>query len=205
MAALLELLSWNEGLLLRYTTVCSSVTRVGFSLVGYDGGGVGDPLFLEFVVLRKLSCCDNWLSVNVQSLICCCKLSVTPMTLDLRGFSVAPFIPLFKRSKGILDAAQIRSKRTKTRRVVIPWFLISQYALVMMPRKLEMMTSITNMDTMYIYILPSLAKAGDILAPTRLVSFFLKLRDGNGSSVAPLAMYPWLMFLVVSSASRTFL
>ena len=121
MAAFLELLSWNECLLLRYSTVCSSVLRaIGFSLVGYDGGGVGEPSFLEFVLFlwRRCSSCDKWLRVHVKSLICSCKGSVTPMTLDLRAFSVAPFIP-FKRSSGILDAAQIPLKRTKMKVVKI--------------------------------------------------------------------------------------
>ena len=116
LAILLEVLSWNECLLLRYTTVCSSVTRaIGFSFVGYEGGGVGDPLFPEFVLflLWRWFSCDKWLSVHVKSLICSCKGSVTPMTLDLRAFSEAPFISLFKRSRGILDADQIPSKRTK--------------------------------------------------------------------------------------------
>ena len=116
LAVLLELLSWNECLLLRYTTVCSSVTRaIGFSLVGYDGGGVGDPLFPEFVLflLRLWLFCDRLLSVHVKSLICSCRGSVTPMTLDLRAFSEAPFIPLLRRSMGILDADQRPSKRTK--------------------------------------------------------------------------------------------
>ena len=74
----------------------------------------------------------------------------------------------------------------------------------MMPKMLDMIASITNVDTTYMYIFPSVANAGDILAPTRSVSFSLKLRDGNGSSGFPQATYPWLMFLVVISAPRTF-
>ena len=86
----------------------------------------------------------NW---HVSWLICSYSGSVTTITLELRAFSEAPFIPDFKISIGILEADQSPSKRTKTRRVVSPWFLTSQYILVMMPRTLDMIASTTNVET----------------------------------------------------------
>ena len=53
---------------------------VGFSLVGYDGGGVGDPLFPEFV-LFLLCPWSSWVmlfSVDVSWFICSCRGSVLP-------------------------------------------------------------------------------------------------------------------------------
>ena len=51
LATFLVLLPWNECLLLLWTTICSSMTGADGLSLRYDGGGVGDPLFSEFVLI----------------------------------------------------------------------------------------------------------------------------------------------------------
>ena len=68
-----------------------------------------------------------------------------------------------------------------------------------------MMASTTKAEMMWTYVLPSIEKAGDILAPTRSVISSLKLIDGKGSRGFPLATYPWAIFLATIWAFRTFL
>ena len=144
--------------------------RVDDLSLQYDGGGV-DPLLPEFVLFLFWP----WLpwsmlaSMADNSLICSWSGSVTTTTFELRALSEAPFMPDFKISMGILEADQRPLNRTKTRLVVTPWLRSSQYILVMIPRSVEIMANTTKAEMIWIYVLPSIEKAGDIFAPTRSV------------------------------------
>ena len=171
----------------------------------YDGGGV-DPSLPEFVLFLFRPCWWSMLvSMADNSSICCWRGSVTTTTFELRALSEAPLMPDFNISMGILEADQRPLNRTKTRLVVTPWLRSSQYTLVMIPRTVEIIANTTKAEMIWMYVLPSIEKAGDIFAPTRSVISSWKLKEGRGSNGFPSATYPLAMFLAIIWAFRTFL
>ena len=116
----------------------------------YDGGGVGDPLFSEFVLILLWPWLFRFMLAMMadNSLIWSCRGSVTTTTLELRVLSDAPLMPDLRMSKGILEADQSPLNMTKSMRVVNPWLCNSQYILVMMPRTLEIIAKTTKADMM---------------------------------------------------------